>query len=256
MAVTKHSIIYLLLMATRASIAEQTSIPCTRYWPSQQPPTVLVDPRGIQATDNNLMHMELMTQLCFGQCNIHRATVSQGFGHSSSSFVNSSSQNQHSPLDPMVQPASFTMATNEGPHPECGLKVHGGPLQSSMFHIKVANQQPPWTAQCHPPLINLPIPNFSPMEWTLANMQSASSLLLWTMLFPFVEDYWQLTYVWQGKIEDFLPGADCQLCSSTWPALVLHECGISRDAPIWPCLLALWLPSIMQSGNTKYQQPT
>jgi len=97
--------------------------------------------------------------------------------------------NQHSSLDLMGQPASLTRETNEDLHPQHGSKAHHDPLLSSMCHGKMASQPPPWKAQCHSLLTNLQNHDFSLMEWTLANMQSAISPLLWTMLLPFMEDY-------------------------------------------------------------------
>jgi len=54
-------------------------------------------------------------------------------------------------------------------------------------------------------------------------IQSESSPLIWTMLLPFAVDAWQLTYAWQGKLEDFLPWADYQPgCFTACPALVSY----------------------------------
>jgi len=63
--IISHNTSHHLPRTTRALVVEQTIIPCMRHWSSQQAPTV-VDPKGIWATDKNLLHMEFAAHFWFG----------------------------------------------------------------------------------------------------------------------------------------------------------------------------------------------
>jgi len=122
------------------------------------------------------------------------------------------------PLDSMRLPAEMTKAPDQAYTSKHGNKGTSTPLLTSMMHSEEVCKTSR-TAQYQAPFSNIQDSFFSSMKWTLTDMQSNNSPLTWTMLLPSAEESRCPTYTWRGKLEDFLPGADCQ---PTRLALVLY----------------------------------